>query len=81
VPADGSGKRGAGLRKRKDSAEGVVVLAVVVIAHPPRTPHDHMERINRPFADDQLDFSIVSLAKNVVFSPLFYKTLYPFPPR
>ena len=71
VPADGGGKRGAGLRKRKDSAEGVVVLAVVVNAHPPRTPHDHMERINRPFADDQLDFSIVSLAENVVFFPLY----------
>ena len=32
-----------------------------------------MERINRPFADDQLDFSIVSLAENVVFFPLYYK--------
>ena len=81
MPADGGGKRGAGLRKRKDSAEGVVVLAVVVNAHPPRTPHDHMERINRPFADDQLDFSIVSLAENVVFFPLYYKALHPFPPR
>ena len=65
MPADGGGKRGAGLRKRKDSTEGAVV--VVVNAHPPRTPHDHMERNNRPFADNQLDFSIVSLAENVVF--------------
>jgi hypothetical protein len=37
-------------RKRKDSAEGAVV---VVNAHPPRTPHDHIDRINRPFADEQ----------------------------
>jgi hypothetical protein len=70
VPADGGGKRGAGLRKRKDSTEGAVV---VVNAHPPRTPHDQMERINRPFAGDQLDVSIESLAKNVVFFPLYYK--------
>jgi hypothetical protein len=54
---------GAGLRKRKDSAEGAVV---VVNAHPPRTPHDHIDRINCPFADEQLDFSIDSLAENVV---------------
>ena len=81
MPADGGGKRGAGLRKRKDSAEGVVVLAVVVNAHPPRTPHDHMERINRPFADDQLDFSIVSPAKNVEYFLLYYKILHPFSPR
>jgi hypothetical protein len=40
-----------------------------------------MERISRPFADDQLDFSIVSLAENVVFPPLYYKTLHPFSPR
>ena len=38
----GGGKRGAGHSKRKDSAEGAVV---VVDAHPPRTPHDHMDRI------------------------------------
>ena len=83
MPADGGGKRGAGLRKRKDSAEGAVVLAVVVNTHPPRTPHDHdhMERINRPFADDQLGFSIVSLAENVVFFPLYCKALHPFSPR
>jgi hypothetical protein len=72
VPADGGGKRGAGLRKRKDSAE-VPAVVVVINAHPPRTPHDHMESINRPFADEQLDVSIGSPAKNVVFFPLYYK--------
>jgi hypothetical protein len=53
VPGDGGGKRGGRgfARKRKDSAEGAVV--VVVNAHPPRTPHDHIDRINRPFADEQ----------------------------
>jgi hypothetical protein len=56
-------------RKRKDSTEGAVV---VVNAYPPRTPHDQMERISRPFADEQLDVSIDSLAKNVVFFPLYY---------
>ena len=81
MPAVGGGKRGAAHSKREDSAEGAVVFAVVVNEHPPRTPHDHMERINRPFADDQLDFSIVSLAENVVLFPLYYKTLHPFPPR
>jgi hypothetical protein len=68
VPADGGGKRGA---KRKDSAE--VPAVVVINAHPPRTPHDHIERINRPFADAQVDVSIGSLAENVVFFPLYYK--------
>jgi hypothetical protein len=69
---------GAGHSKRKDSAEGAVV---VVDAHPPRTPHDHMDRINCPFADEQLDFSIGSPAKNVEYFPLYYKILHPFSPR
>jgi len=32
-----------------------------------------MDSINRPFDDEQLDVSIDSLAKNVVFFPLYYK--------
>jgi hypothetical protein len=76
VPAVGGGKRGAGHSKRKDSAEGAVV---VVDAPPPRTPHDHMDRsnLNCTFADEQLDFSIGSLAENVESVPLYYKALHP----
>jgi hypothetical protein len=66
VPAVGGGNRGAGHSKRKDSAEGAVVV-FVVDAHSPRTPHDHMDRVNCPFADEQLDFSIDSSAKNVEY--------------
>jgi hypothetical protein len=33
----------------------------------------HTHRAHRPFADEQLDVSIDSLAKNVVFFPLYYK--------
>jgi hypothetical protein len=78
VPAVGGGKRGVGHSKRKDSAEGAVV---VDDAHPPRTPHDHMDRINCPFADEQLDFSIDSPAKNVEYFLLYYKILRPFSPK
>jgi hypothetical protein len=39
-----------------------------------------MERINRPFADDQLDFSIVSLAENVVFFPFTTRSCTSSPP-
>jgi hypothetical protein len=73
VPAVGGGKRGAGHSKRKDSAEG----AVVVVDEPlPWT-----EAINCTFADEQLDFSIDSLAENVEYFPLYYKILHPFSPR
>jgi hypothetical protein len=72
VPAVGGGKRGG---RQRDSAEGAVV---VVDVHPPRTPHDHMDRINCPFADEQLDFSIGSPAKNVEYFLLYYKIMYPF---
>ena len=72
VPADGGGKRGEGLSKRNDRAE-VPAVVVIINAHPPRTPHDHMDSINRTFDDEQLDVSIDSLAKNVVFFPLYYK--------
>ena len=37
--------------------------------------------VPRPHGKNQLDFSIVSLAENVVFFPLYYKTLHPFSPR
>jgi hypothetical protein len=39
-----------------------------------------MDRINCPFADEQLDFSIGSPAKNVEYFLLYYKILHPFSP-
>ena len=39
------------------------------------------ETINCTFADEQLDFSIGSLAENVEYFPLYCKVLYPFSPR
>jgi hypothetical protein len=39
-----------------------------------------MDRINCPFADEQLDFSIGSPAKNVEYFLFYYKILHPFSP-
>jgi hypothetical protein len=76
------GERGAGLRKWKDSAEVPVVVVVVVNAHPPRTPHDHMERINRPFADDQLDLTIVRVLRRMLsFFPCTTRSCTPLLPQ
>jgi hypothetical protein len=57
---------GRGFASGKTALKALLLL-LVLNAHPPRTPHDHIDRINRPFAGEQLDFSIGSLAENVVF--------------
>jgi hypothetical protein len=49
---------GRGFASGKTAQKALLFLRLLLHAHLPRTPHDHMERINRPFADDQLDVLI-----------------------
>ena len=79
MPAVGGGKRGGSIASGKTALKALLLLLM-------HTHHAHRtttwtETINCTFADEQLDFSIGSLAENVEYFPLYYKVLYPFSPR
>jgi hypothetical protein len=70
---------GQGIASGKTALKALLLLLM-------HTHHAHRtitwtEAINCTFANEQLDFSIGSLAENVEYFPLYYEVLHPFSPR
>jgi hypothetical protein len=71
---------GRGIASGKTALKALLLLLLMHTHHAHRTT-TWAEAINCAFADEQLDFSIDSLAENVEYFPLYYKILHPFSPR
>jgi hypothetical protein len=67
---------GWGIASGKTALKALLLLLLLMPTH-----HAHRTTTHGPFADEQLDFSIGSLAKDDEHFPLYYKVLHPFSPR
>jgi hypothetical protein len=68
---------GGGIASGKTALKALLLLLLLM----PTQHHAHRTTTHGPFADEQLDFSIGSLAKDDEHFPLYYKVLHPFSPR